>query len=342
MIAVSEERAVDFESTAGIATEAFGSKDVAFSASRMKWLYERGFGEGAAVVSAFDGDKKVGQIVLLHQKVHLDGAPVSATQLIDLFVLKAYRSPGRGSSTTSTRRAERLCEAGQFRIILGLPNPISAPLNARFMKVSPFLSLPVRIGVSLGWPRGRRLLFSIPVRTMSRDEAIERLAPFATPASENGLYWDAKTLFERISDPTCAYAVHATADLLLVSSSRRTRGISHALLCGFFARPGAGNKFGRCDRHPDPRRLPGLEASGFCLCRCQQQPAAVAGICNTGAVSPADPGAIARQVDRNVPALRSLSTDRFRFHLVSRFRSSYPLAAPPLRTSESKGHQQTY
>jgi GNAT superfamily N-acetyltransferase len=237
MLAVSEERTVDFESTARIATEAFGSKDVTFSPSRMKWLYERGFGEGAAVVSAFDGDKKVGQIVLLHQKVHLDGAPVSATQLIDLFVLKAYRSPGVVRHLY--QEAERVCEAGQFRIILGLPNPISAPLNARFMKVRPFLSLPVRIGVSLGWPRGRRLLFSIPVRTMSRDEAIERLTPFATPASENGLYWDAETLFERISDPTCAYAVHATADLLLVSSSRRTRGISHALLCGFFARPGA-------------------------------------------------------------------------------------------------------
>jgi Acetyltransferase (GNAT) domain len=237
MIAVSEERAVDFESTARIATDAFGSKDVTFSASRMKWLYERGFGKGSAVVAAFDGDKKVGQIVLLHQNVYLDGEPVIATQLIDLFILKSHRSPGLVRRIY--QEAERLCEANQVRIILGTPNPISAPLNASFMKLRPFLLLPVRIGVSLGWPRRRRVQVSASIKTMSRDEAIERLAPFTTPVLENGLHWDAATLFERISDPTCDYAVHATPDLLLVSSSRKTRGISHALLCGFFARPGA-------------------------------------------------------------------------------------------------------
>lgn len=237
MITVSEETAVDFDSTAQIATEAFGSKHVKFSPQRMQWLYERGFGEGAAVVAAFDGDKKVGQIVLLHQKVHLDGAPVVATQLIDLFILQAYRSP------VLVRRlykeAERICEAKKVRVILGLPNPISAPLNARFMKVHPFLSLPTRIGVSAGWPRGPGVQFSADIKTMPKDEAIERLSTFATPASENGLHWDAVTLYDRISDPTSEYAIHATDNLLLVSSSRKTRGISHALLCGFFTRPGA-------------------------------------------------------------------------------------------------------
>jgi hypothetical protein len=237
MITVSEERTVDFESTAQIATEAFGSKHVRFSPQRMKWLYERGFGQGCAVVAAFDGDKKVGQIVLLHQKVYLDGEPVIATQLIDLFILQAYRSP------VLVRRlykeVERLCETGHVRVILGLPNPISAPLNARFMRVHPFLSLPTRIGFSGGWLKGDRLQFSAGIKTMSKDEAIERLSVFATPPGENGLRWDAATLFDRISDPTCEYAIHATDNLLLVSSSRKTRGISHALLCGFFARPGA-------------------------------------------------------------------------------------------------------
>jgi hypothetical protein len=237
MITVSEETDVDFEATARIATEAFGLKAVVFSPSRMKWLYERGFGEGSAVVAAFDGGKKIGQIVLLHQKVCLDGAPVIATQLIDLFILKAYRSP------VLVRRlykeAERLCEAKNVRVILGLPNPISAPLNARFMKVRPFLLLPTRIGLSLGRPSLPSLKFSGPIKTMPRDEAIARLSDFTTPVTENGLHWDAPTLFDRISDPVRDYAFHATENLLLVSSSRKTRGISHALLCGFFARTGA-------------------------------------------------------------------------------------------------------
>jgi len=237
MITVSEENDVDFESTARIATEAFGSKEVAFSPPRMKWLYERGFGQGSAVVAAYDDGKKVGQIVLLHQKVHLDGAPVIATQLIDLFILQAYRSP------ILVRRlykeVERLREAKNIRVILGLPNPISAPLNARLAGLRPFLLLPVRVGISVGWTRSARLQFSGPIKALTRDEAIERLSGFVTPPSENGLRWDAETLLERVSDPTCDYAVHATRDLLLISSSRRTRGINHALLCGFFARPGA-------------------------------------------------------------------------------------------------------
>jgi hypothetical protein len=237
MITVSEDHDVDFESTARIATEAFGSKAVVFSPPRMKWLYERGFGQGSAVVAAFDDGKKIGQIVLLHQKVYLDGAPVIATQLIDLFILKTYRSP------VLVRRlykeVERLCEAKNIRILLGLPNPISAPLNARLMRLQPFLLLPVHVGVSLGWARSTSLQFSGPVKAFSKDEAIERLSTFVTPPSENGLHWDASTLFERVSDPLYDYAIHATADLLLISSPRKRRGISHVLLCGFFARPGA-------------------------------------------------------------------------------------------------------
>jgi Acetyltransferase (GNAT) domain len=237
MLEVSEERTVDFESTARIATEAFGSKDVTFSPSRMKWLYERGFGLGSSVVAAFDGEKKVGQIVLLHQNVYLDGKPVIAAQLMDLFILKDHRSPGLVRRLY--QEVERLCEANQIRILLTLPNEKSTPLNARFLKLRPFLSLPVRVGFCLWRPSPARLRFSIPIKTTARQEAIQRLSVFAAPADENGPHWNAEALFERISDPTRDYAVHATSDLLLVSSSRKTRGINHVLLCGFLARPGA-------------------------------------------------------------------------------------------------------
>jgi Acetyltransferase (GNAT) domain len=237
MITVSEESAIDFETTAQIATEAFGSKHVRFSPQRVRWLYERGFGQDSTVIAACDGGKKVGQIVMLHQNIYLDGKPVVATQLIDLFVLQASRSP------TLIRRiykeVERLCEARNIRVIITLPNPISAPLNARLLKLRPFLSLPVRAGMSLGRPSRASLAFSAPLKSLSQDKAIGHLSGFVTPPGENGLHWDAATLFERISDPTCEYAIHATENLLLVSSSRRTRRISHALLCGFFARPGA-------------------------------------------------------------------------------------------------------
>ena len=67
------------------------------------------------MVAAFDDGKKVGQIVLLHQKIFLGGQQVVATQLIDLFVLHAYRSP------TLIRRiykeVERVCDNGRIRVV---------------------------------------------------------------------------------------------------------------------------------------------------------------------------------------------------------------------------------
>src|SRR5579863_4486730 len=176
MITVSEEKAVDYEDTARVATEAFGSKDVVFSARRIKWLYEQGFGKRCAVVAVFDDGKKVGQIVLLHQNIYLDGKEVAATQLIDLFILQAYRSP------VLVRRiykeVERLCEALRIRVVVALPNENSALLNARFMKLKPFLLLQARAGVGLGWPRASRLRYSGRLKSMSKQEAIELLSTF--------------------------------------------------------------------------------------------------------------------------------------------------------------------
>jgi hypothetical protein len=71
---------------------------------------------------------------------------------------------------------------------------------------------------------------------MPKQDAINLLSGFDTPATENGLRWDGETLFKRLNDPTSDYAVHATDDLLLISSSRQTRGVRYALLCGFFVR----------------------------------------------------------------------------------------------------------
>ena len=237
LITVSEEKAVDYEITARIATEAFGSKEVVFSAQRMKWLYERGFGQHSMIVAVYDDGKKVGQIALLHQKVYLGGKPAAATQLVDLFILQAYRSPQLVRRIY--KEVERLCQAEKIRLVLALPNENSALLNERFLKLRPFLSLPARIGAGFWRPRLSGLKYSGSLKSMPRSEAVELLSGFVTPTTENGLHWDAGTLFNRLSDPTRDYAVHATAHLLLISSSRKTRGINHVLLCGFFARPDA-------------------------------------------------------------------------------------------------------
>jgi len=112
-------------------------------------------------------------------------------------------------------------------------------LNIRFLKMKPLVWLDIRAGFSFLRPRSLKLEFSGLLRSLTADAAIGLLSNFSTSTVENGLRWDGDALFNRLSDPTCDYALHASADLLLISSPRKTRGINYTLLSGFFARPHA-------------------------------------------------------------------------------------------------------
>jgi hypothetical protein len=236
MLAVSEQTDVDYELTARIATEAFASDHVRFSAERIKWLYQRGFGRGATVLAATEDGKKIGQVALINQNICVNGEIYAGIQLVDLFILQAYRS------SQLVRRlykeVERLCSERNIRFILALPNDKSVLLNARILKLEPALSLPIRAGLSWRRPATARLRHSGLFKSLSKHQALELFSPFASPAG-NGLCWDGEGLFARLGDPTRDYAVHATGDVLLISSSRKSAGIGYAALCGFFARPGA-------------------------------------------------------------------------------------------------------
>jgi hypothetical protein len=235
MITVSQEKVIDYASTARIATEAFASDEVTFSADRMKWLYEQAFGQGTTVLAATDDGVKIGQIALIHQTVHCEGNPCAAVQLVDLFISKDHRSPPL--IRRIYKEVEQHCVNQNIRFILTLPNEHSKLLNARFLKVKPLLWLPIRAGIGIWPPRRSKLKYSGYLKSLAPKQAIDLLSGFNTPLAENGLRWDGEVLFNRTNDPTCDYAVHAAADLVLISSSRKTRGISYTLLCGFFARP---------------------------------------------------------------------------------------------------------
>jgi GNAT superfamily N-acetyltransferase len=237
MTMISVEDAVDYDLTARIATEAFAQDEIHFSAERIKWLYERSFGEGTTVLAVIEDGRKIGQISLVHQRVSLDGEIYPAIQLVDLFVLQAHRSAAL--IRRIYKEVERVCTSRNIRFVVTVPNDKSMRLNERFMKVAPFLHLQVRAGISFGWPRRSKLKFSGAFKSMSGLQAVKLFERFCGPAIENGLHWDAETLFSRLDDPTGDYAVHATDDLLLISSARRSKGVMHTMLCGFFARPDA-------------------------------------------------------------------------------------------------------
>jgi Acetyltransferase (GNAT) domain len=238
MIMVSEEPIVDFDLTARAATEAFASEDVVFSPKRIKWLYERGFSQGTTVIAAYNASEKIGQIALIRQTMYLNGQSCLAGQLVDLWVLKAYRS------TQLIRRiykeAECLCSAEGIRTVIAMPNENSKLLNERFFKLKTALLLQVRAGIGIWAPhRPSKLKYSGLVSALTKTAAVELFSGFATATADVGLRWHGESLFERTSDPTRDYAAHVTNELLLISTSRKSQGVSYTLLCGFFARPGA-------------------------------------------------------------------------------------------------------
>jgi hypothetical protein len=235
MIEISVEKVIDYDTTARLATEAFGSSDVVFSAERMKWLYERSFGQGTIVLSVTDDGAKIGQIALVHQTIHCDGKPYSAIQLVDLFISKDHRSPQL--IRRIYKEIGQICVDGSIRFILAMPNENAKPLNARILKLKPLLWLQVRVGVTLLPPRRSELKYSGYLKSLTPKEAVDLLSGFNTEASENGLRWYGEVLFNRMNDPTCDYAIHAAADVVLISSTRKTKGVGYTLLCGFFARP---------------------------------------------------------------------------------------------------------
>jgi predicted N-acetyltransferase YhbS len=238
MLTVSEEKAVDYQATARLATEAFASNDVVFSADRMRWLYERGFSQGTTVLALTDDGVKIGQIALVHLSVQCDGKSCSAVQLVDLFVARDRRSPQL--IRRLYKEVEQVCVDRKIRFIVAVPNQNARLLNARFLKLKPLALLQLRAGFALRPPRLAKLHYSGAIKSLKAEQAIALLSGFDTPTAENGLRWDGEALFNRLNDPTCDFAVHAGAELMLISSSRRTRGVNHTLLCGFFARsPGA-------------------------------------------------------------------------------------------------------
>ena len=150
MVTVSEETAVDYELTARIATEAFALPSVQFSAERIKWLYERAFGSGTTVIAAIDDGRKIGQIAMIGQNIRVGGELHRAVQLVDLFLLQAYRSAHLVRKLYE--EVEASCARQNIRYIVTLPNDKSAPLNARFLKLTPVLRMPIYAGVSLRRP----------------------------------------------------------------------------------------------------------------------------------------------------------------------------------------------
>jgi hypothetical protein len=232
MITASCDETVDYEEAARVATEAFGSSNFVFYPDQIQWFYERCFSLGTTVVTLRDGSRKIGHFAMVRQPVTMYGALEPAAQLVDLFILKEFRS--RDCLRQLYREVERQCIAQKIRFALGMPNAKALPVNAYFFKMRPFLWLPIRMGLAAPF-RSPALIFSGPFGLMTKEEAA-LFTIYRTSEDQNGIKWDEDNLHQRLCGPRTSFGIHATQDLLLIASARTTRCVKYTLLCGFLVR----------------------------------------------------------------------------------------------------------
>jgi hypothetical protein len=234
MIEVVREQSTDYDETARLATEAFGSASVHFSPVHLKWFYERCFSRGSVVVALRRDGRKIGQCTLVRQSVRMNGVLEEAAQLVDLFVAKEFRS--RAKLQMLYDELERQCHALNVRFAIGMPNANAVRVNEHFFKLRPYLWLQERAGLALPW--STRGVESMVFDAGRKAELIARLQRYRTADDDNGPHWDGASLYDRLCGLKFAYGLHTTERALLISSPRRWRGVGYTLLCAFLGAPG--------------------------------------------------------------------------------------------------------
>lgn len=230
------ETSVDYAETAQLANDAFAEHG-AFSAEHLRWLYERSFSEGSTVVSLRANGRKVGQFAMVRQKVVTGGVVEPAVQLVDLFVLKSFRS--RQALSCLYGEVEAQCMAQGIRFAIGMPNASAIAVNDHYLRLKPHLWLDIRAGIAFPGLVAPSVVINEPFSAERLDLYRKWLSFYETPLEENAVPWTAEALCDRLSNPKFRYGLHAVENLLLVSSPRVRRGTPYTLHCGYFIRRGA-------------------------------------------------------------------------------------------------------
>ena len=233
-LTVSREAALDYDLTAALATEGFEAAPGTFRADRLRWLYETAFGDGTTVLALKAGDAKVGHIALVHQTLSVAGRQERAIALVDLFILKAFRS--RAAMGGLYGAVEAFCREQGIRFILAVPNVKAAGVNTRCLKLAEVAPLEIRVGLG-GVPRFWNHVESHSVAGLDPARGAAILARYCG-APGDGLLWTGERLWARLQKPGADYALHAGARVLAISAPRRQGRMAHTMICALLARPG--------------------------------------------------------------------------------------------------------
>ena len=235
VLTVREEHGIDFADTAALAAEGFDAAPGTFTPDGLRWLYERAFTDGTTVFALRDGERKVGHIALVHHTLRVGGRHETAVALVDLFILKAFRS--RAAMAALYGAVERFCLERGVGFILAVPNGKAAPINVRHLKLAEAARLEIRVGLG-GAPIPLRGVRSWRVADLDPVRALDLLGRYCGNTGD-GLLWTSERLWARLAKPGADYALHLRDDLMLVSASRSGRRAPHTMLCAMMPRPGA-------------------------------------------------------------------------------------------------------
>jgi hypothetical protein len=234
MIRAVVEEMTDYESTARLATEAFATPRITFDGAHLRWFYEDAFSQGTRIIGLVTDDgEKVGQIALVRQSVNTGARLEPAAALVDLFIVEKWR--GRERVAMLYEEVGRQFEQLGLRFAFGMPNAKALPVNERFFRLKPYLRLDLYMGLALP-SVARSVTVHEAFDRNRRDHFVNLFSTYATSPDDRGLPWDGPSLYNRLCGFKWPYAIHATEDLLAISSPRVTRGIPHTLLCAFLRR----------------------------------------------------------------------------------------------------------
>lgn len=230
-IIVLVETTTNYQKTAMLANNSFESRAKHFSEHNLKWMYEVAFGGQTSVVAATYEGQKIGQAVILWHDLKLNGKKRGCAQLVDLFVVPEYRS--FSVVRKIYRKLNELLGEQSDRFVLTTPNPKSARLNARFLKLRPGGMLDIRLGLTIPSPTNRTTQ-SLWVESEHKSRVIKFMQGYMSTKNSVEVCWTPKSLADRLSNANSQYAIHKNGPLLAITTSRVFKGMPLILICGTF------------------------------------------------------------------------------------------------------------
>jgi GNAT superfamily N-acetyltransferase len=233
---VSTDR-VELERAARLLNDVFAHSE-ALTADALRWYYDENPVAAAAVGRVEDGDRRVGNYALIPQ-VYIEPGGTRRTLGVGVDLAVAPEARGAGTFRRTVEDAYGRGTAAGFDGILGVANANSAPRMVSTLGWRALEPLPVTLCQPLGRPSD--LVDHLVDDDLLEGPVFERLTDggFVLP-DHHGFapLWTPEVLRWRLRRPGARYWLHASDDLLVVSTRTHLARVPFGVVLKVLARPG--------------------------------------------------------------------------------------------------------